>query len=165
MELLKNRKISLLITLTIILTLAMATVSFAGVDAGPNGEYCTIMTVSGHGEAWRSTVNDPMYGARSIIGIDEAGGVGGLPVTIEYCSGCQYYYFASYEVDAQGDKIGTFNISPLKFTPSTSSAGTISTQLPTSWFEKGKLYKVFSLGVFEGLTEGTSSTVCVRMID
>lgn len=92
------------------------------------------------------------------------GNVGGLPVTIQFAANCIDYQFMVAEVDSKGNVIGKYNTSPL-FKTNTTSQGSLSVQLPSSWFTEGKEYIIYSFGVFPDVSSCPSSTAFVTMLN
>ncbi|MFL0197018.1 hypothetical protein ACJDU8_15835 [Clostridium sp. WILCCON 0269] len=162
----KKRPIALTLVISLILSLMMSTLVFADVTPGPNGEYCTITYISGVGNAWNSTPSNPMYGGKAVTGTDILGNTGGLPVTIEFSANCTDYLFAVLQVDSQGHTIngGTEYVSPT-FRTNTVSPGSLTVQLPSSWFIKGDYYKVFSYGAFPGISQCPMSSAFVEIVN
>ncbi|MBU3155345.1 hypothetical protein [Clostridium estertheticum] len=172
MKMSKIKKLPMLFALviTIVSSLLTSTFAFADVTSGPNNEYCTITHISGNGNSWNSTPNNPQYAAKSTVGTDVLGNTGGIPVMLQYSAGCVNSSFCCVEVDSKGVAIGSYNITPqIKMTPQAAQCSTTTqyVQLPSSWFTAGKEYKIYSFGIFPSLSgsQCPSSTAFVEMLN
>ncbi|HHY26614.1 MAG TPA: hypothetical protein GX523_07675 [Desulfitobacterium dehalogenans] len=162
MKISKIKKLPMIFTLMLALAFSLVCTSnaFADVFPGPNHEYCTIIYQSLDGDAYNSTASNPIGGVRSYDSPNIIGTTGSLPLVIEFSSTCQEYMIIAHEIDSEGNQVGDINISP--WVPITGE-GTVmhgpNTQNalpPAEWFTPGKLYKVYSFGLFPNLYGGVA---------
>ncbi len=170
MKISKIKKLPMIFTLMLALAISLvgASNAFAYNEPGPNGEYCAIIYQSQNGDAYNSTPSNPIDAVKNPVETNIIGTTGSLPLTLKYSNGCRSYQIVTREIDSAGNEIGNLHISPIiaitgegtPYGPNTQFA-----HVPAEWFVQGKLYEVYSFGMFPGVVQSPSSTAYYRILN